>query len=386
MKLEEFLSPYSLISLAGENDYTAIETFLTTVSMELSGMNLRYDFPGGFTSFLANQTAQAFIFLIKNNDETIQGCGVISLRHYFHSGQKISAAYLSDVRIGPGVSESGRRQWKQCYHDLIHQFSQIDEFKNCISLFAAVFNDNKKAMSHIQKSRSIKYHSLHHYHVLTLMGPSPLRSLASVQAHSEFTLQWCTTDDDRELFQFIKNQNDKKDWAEYYCPGDPEDEWERRKNNWDGHHPSEFLVARDSQRRIVGAFMPWSPAKGRKMVINKLSRGFKLLNVVLRVMKKKTYREGGPFSLLYLTHLNLHIDLSQDQKARVLQQMIDQLYLQQIAQNYHGVVFSHSTEKFLAKIKQKYLSHQIQSTVFVINPDSRSLAPIKTMALEAAIL
>lgn len=302
MKLNDILSPYKYFSLSSENDNQGILEFFNSITMDTKSFSVRYDRGNDFFQFAREQSQKNFIFIMKDEKGIIRGTAAIATIPHLVNGEEKLLGYLGDLRISPLLSPKIRLTWKKCYSEIIANFKQIEEFQGIDFLYSAILDENQNAMRSLLKNNDqIIYHELTTYKTYNVFLKKPF----AFKANKTLKL-------DRASFQEIKNfllEVSHKPGMQEHILENGSDELKRRMDTWSDFNEESFLVIRNQQQKIVSVCAPHI-CQSKKLIIEKMSTGLKLLGKSISILGIPAIEDGKPINVLYLTYLKFHSSLS----------------------------------------------------------------------------
>lgn len=365
VSLSEFLNKYKHIREASPKDCDELLSFLSSIPMELNQLSLRYDLSPQPEKILHYQGNFYFNLVITNDDKSIGGYFVVTLRKFYINGEAQIAGYLSDMRVGRSLSKEGRKEWRDVYNSFMESFQEINEFSECQFFYSAILDDNKIALKTFRRaSNPVKYNPLFKYQSINLIARKPSYFLQ--RSSPLYTTRQAERGDELALRIFLEKQSKSKVMGEYFNLEDPCDEWERRKYSWDNFSINNFILIYDRSNQIVGSYLPWSPKKAKRIIVDKISRKYHYLNYLLNLLGKPTITSGQPINTLYLTHFEISNDLEKDDLAEVNHELLRSIYKFRLHTGHHSITFCDAYDSSLKKCLKNYLVEKIPSTVYQI--------------------
>jgi hypothetical protein len=83
------------------------------------------------------------------------------------------------------------------------------------------------------------------------------------------------------------------------------DEFVKRMSQWHGFELSSFFIAENSKSEIVGFVFPWISSKTRRLVVDSLPLGIRIMGCLMPLVGKPCITTGKELKVLYLTHLEI---------------------------------------------------------------------------------
>ena len=397
MKINDILSKYSHIRLAKLEDGEAITNFLESIPMKFGSISVRYYFEDSIWKFLNCQGDKSYVFLVTGiHSDDIYGYGVISIRDYFIFGKKHKAGYLSDLRISPKACHTAKLQWKEYLNDIFVNINEIDEFKGVSYFYAAVFENNIKALRLFKNKKfPLIFHPLLKYQAVSILGRKPVKFFKPNRTYLNFTIEKATKKDEQNLKAFLHSQNINKFWGEYFkTPGSNDlDEWCRREKSWDSFNIEDFFIGKNKVGKIVFSTLPWAPKETRKLIIEEIDKFYLFIGKIFKFIGKKELKKNSPLNNYYLTHLEISYGLKYAEKKEIFSEFLNHLYKTNFQRQYHSIIFCDYYDEAINDILNDYIVIKTQAQLYQIlskkNQKNMIDGPgdkILQMAFEAAIM
>ena len=397
MNFEEFFSRYQHLRLAKPEDNDAIITFLKSISMRMTNMTLRYEFSGSIWKFLDFQGERTHVVVMENDDKTIHGYGVLSIRKYYIFGKIHNAVYLSDLRVAKTLNPDAKKEWKQCMGDGLFNYKKIDEINDSPYFYSAVLSKNVKALSVFNKdSFPAVFHPIMKYRAVSILGRK-LQTYLLGFGHKtpQFTVMKAKQSDEHKLRKFLSVQNKRKIWGDYFAPPESSDfdEWKRRVQSWDNFNITDFILGKDSKDKIIFCTYPWSPQVTRRLVVDRAPLFYLALSKLFKLVGKIPILTGKPLKVLYLTHFEMAHELAETQKPEVLKGFFNYLYKTGIPKQYHSMTFCDYYDPAISSVLKKFICFNTPAQLYQIyakenHPQIIELDEnhVSKMSFEAAIV
>ncbi|MBX2987585.1 MAG: hypothetical protein KF802_06785 [Bdellovibrionaceae bacterium] len=280
--LDELFRPYPRLSRARtQDDQTDIFDLLDRTSMVSGSLALTFGRRPDFFKFLRIQGAKLIVFLMRNEDSSLQGIASMTIRPMKHDGREVAITYASDLRTSPQLCRSARLQWRKMYAELMKELPTVPEFQGTRTMLTAVWDDNAVAQrSLVKKNKNMEtlYSPLQDYSILSVLGrfwrrrdrgdvrPAEPRDFPGIRERlcsprNPRQLAWTPEDLDRTLSEL-------------------------------GRSYADFLVLdhADGSKSFV---LPVDQIPGRTVIVHSLPSFWKYLRGFLRVVFRLDIRLGG---------------------------------------------------------------------------------------------
>jgi hypothetical protein len=326
----EIFDKYPIYKLAEKSDEESIHEILESVSMKLSSeIELCYSRRQDLWNSFEESLQSPLIFMDREKKCSM---GVLSETKLYLKNKLITAYYASDLRIARSAPIEVRRQFKNCYLDII---SQVKDF-----CYTSILKQNVRALRTLTSKRSpFFYNELCEYVTRTiaiLPGPnfSPL-NIAPV------------TDQNVHLYKSYVEENKNKFLFSHQ-----------------NIHHDHFLIQSKNDKSILGCFSLYRP-KNRTLLVKTTSTWIKSVLSVIKFLLKK--EDGHKLPWVYMTHLQLQEGL--DHEA-ILSNIIKSsrkdglIKVGELLLILHGTRKSQKQTKFLAgcpQFMEKAILYQVET-------------------------
>lgn len=287
----ELLEKYPEFRLLKKEDDHKITKFFNQTSMETTDLKLRYERSPSFFTFLNYQADEVYVLGGDKDKENIKAIATMTIREGYVNGQKCRVAYLGDLRVKGGVRYSVR--WQSFFADIIKYSKQMSDVNVDYFITAVMGGNSKASQALIENKRSrYKYKKLCNYHMVSLI--MPYKKIASLK-NVEITR--ANESDKADLIGFLARQNKNRPF------GFTREYIERAFNHWDGLSIEDFIILKE-HGRIVSCCATWNPAPAKKIIVEFLPLGLRVLNQLVSPFTK-TSKVGEELKIQYLNFLNL---------------------------------------------------------------------------------
>ncbi|OFZ49033.1 MAG: hypothetical protein A2381_15615 [Bdellovibrionales bacterium RIFOXYB1_FULL_37_110] len=336
--LQDILKKYPHIHIADQSDNQAILHLIDTVSMETKNLPIFYSRGDNFFSLLECGYDSSFVLIMKDENKEVVGVGSFCLNQLYINGKLETAVYLMDARSKRHLPADLRQEWKVLFSELIEKSNHIIDFKFAKYFYCAIIASNQLAInSFVKKKRDFIYHELADYQSINILGKLPFRLWKKKPVSHNLTIGFAQPKDKQELSKFLDRENQLRPFGSCYDLKEINNCLEKRLKQWPHCNLNSFIIAKNPEEKIVGAFLPWSASPKRSLVIKKLNLNLFLLNLVMPMFKGKKAKLNKEFKTLYLTNFEIDSTLSYEIRQNAFTQMLEFLYKQKINQDYHSI-------------------------------------------------
>src|SRR3989339_354766 len=374
MKIAELLAKHPDFHLATPKDNEKILAFFSSIKMNTSSMEIRYDRSPDFFKLLSQQGYKSFVFLFDGKDGVISGISTIVLRKAFHEGKEIVIGYLSDLRVSPTIPRRMVVGWRKLYADTMDNYDVIDEFDGCQFMYSAILDENKNAINAFtrkDRESDIVYHALVKYEAINILGRIPLlRSLSKLRniINSGLSIEKLQKGDEGQLRNFLYETNHNRSLGFFFTKnGQGTDELTRRLLQWDDLLLENFIVIKKNGQ-IVASVCPWKSSLARRLVISNLSFPLRVLGLLMPLFGKQKILENSELSVLYLSHFEVAENLAPAERNAIICELVKFVLLDSISEQAHMISFlNYPTRSSLpALFKEGYLYRSTPGTLYQV--------------------
>jgi hypothetical protein len=290
MSFDQFIKKLPNLRRATPADNERILAFMQQTSAQ-KRLTLHYDRSPDFSALLNLSSPDHFVLYYEGN----QGIeGVIS--YTLIKSKDFDMLYVGDFKIA-ARSEDMKIQWRNFANDFIENIHQMDEFKSVKYIYMVMMDDNTKAYQRLitKNILSFNYKKVLSYKMINVIGQKWWKS-PKAQKFS-CTLTRATQENMSQLLT------------------------ETAKNKLGSDHPdiinyrskmmkpmATILEVKDQKNKIVLRASLEDVAMAKRIQIKRLPLALKLATMILPLFKGKSYSEGSPMEILYLSNVHFHCD------------------------------------------------------------------------------
>lgn len=284
--------------VASENDSDRIKNFYgdTVESEYLSYRNHR---TGSFFEPYKKYSSDFVTYILVDDEETVHAVATLLFREGYLNGEKQIIGYATDLKVS-----SNRKAILSWSNHFLPVLLQEREKRKCKYVFTVVTHAHKQAYNAFIRPRSPKrklprYHLFRRFQAVSLHGllpfvREPLESIETGHAIEQ---------DKEALTSYILKQTKK---LPYHISENQEEFWSE-PNQLFGQNLSDFIIAQDTKKNIVGCTLPWSGSNHQDVLIDQfegqghsLYNGLKFLSYL--GMAKALPSAGSKLNYKFLTH------------------------------------------------------------------------------------
>lgn len=360
---KDLLSHYPRLVLADPADNDEILDFLDQISMTTERGQITTNRRPDFFKLCELQGETFRVVLMRNDDQSIGGLGVLSLFPMLIQGEKRLIGYTSDLRISPQMSRKTRVQFHKWYAEFAGRCAELTEFEGSPYLITSIFDENEAAKkslveSKAQKNREPYYHPVFSYQNVNVMGRLPIWQKSPL--HCE-----CADDSDHEaLLDFLTSN-----------PQEAQFVWSReealRKLKLLNKSLSDFLIIRNQAGEITACTLPVSDQAYRKMIVKNLSLPTKVFGKLLPLFGRPLIKDEEPLNTAYLGFLKIKSQAPMEKCKAIqcfLQHLFDMQKKMKLRDRFHSVTFFAGQKDGLEGLLRKkgYLCLTLPATIYQV--------------------
>ncbi|MBX3022047.1 MAG: hypothetical protein KF799_10255 [Bdellovibrionales bacterium] len=287
------------------------------------------------------------------------GTGSLTSTPCFIAGQEGRFGYMSDLRIQTR-DKSLRLVWRDLFARILQYGPTLKELGERGRLLCVIIESNARAIKVLKESvhNGQRLVNIAPYAMITLFKRLPRPRRRS----TEFSVSQQTSVEELETFL----DSVQRPQAFGQCFLGPHFELRRRLKEWVGFSLGDFYVVRDCSGRMVGCTGLWNPNHCKQSVIEGpwWTRIYNMFAHALRLP-----RFGRPLEIVYLTHLSFAWDLSAEQKAEAMAQLMDALWPEKRKRRAEGLAFCDFKEFSLAGQLKGYLKVPVHVGLYTVMPE-----------------
>ncbi len=320
------------------------------------------DRKGSFFDKYRLQSQDFVTYIMENKDGQIEGIASMIFRKTIINGEETLTGFATDLRITN--SRHAIVQWPDL---LLPALSQAAQERNCQYVFSILNATQTHAYNALIRPRSQRrsiprYYLYRKYDLITLHGRIPFTNLPFL---STVRIEPMSTNDLEPLAQYLKSKAIHKPLSFPYSA----DLLNHRFQTWPGFEMKNFLIAKDSQKNIIGCAAPWKASQISSIIISKysgfgetiysFSKWLSYLNFVKRLPP-----EGQELKIKFLTHL--YAD-NPDIFATILSEAF------QITQKNELICYPHFEKTPLTMPQRNFLTSRMPFSIYTVMPPETPL-------------
>jgi hypothetical protein len=280
--------------------------------MKLPGLNLIYDRSPDLTTLLKCQAPQHET-IIGEIDNLILGLASLSWGPRYVFGEKQSISYLGDLRTVR--DHRAGLIWKGFFP----LFLDGVKASGIQHVLTGILADNAFAIKSLtkRKENEFQYHYLQQLSMVNVLGQKPFHSRSKV--HKVQKTPSVSTHAQR-LVSFIDQREKGKLFGQCLLDG----EWQRRLDVWPDFKLS-HIYSIENTKGIRAICIPWSVNKAKRMKAQNIRWWFSLSLNWLKIFGIKIPKVNEALEVAYLTHLHFAKDTSIEERAELLDALIQEV-------------------------------------------------------------
>jgi hypothetical protein len=369
MRLGEIMARYSRIRVGTWQDNASILKFLKSIPTTTSEIVFRFERKPDYFRYLRYQSRKPFVFTFHNDDGSLGGVASLCLKNLFFKGQMASMIYMSDVRMSPSLSRRTRIDWRAWYSDIVRHAHEIEEFNHPQFLFTLVMDGNEAPLRAFARGKSdVVYEHFAAYQTVNILGRRPWVK----GAKQAWKIRRAEAEDLPALRTFLHKQNVERPLGHHFTldpwehDGPPVDELQRRLNVWDDFGLDSFVIAENSQGRIVGCVAPWSFDRGRRLIVENLPQHLRILGSAMPVLGRPRIANGKSLQVLNLTHLEVDSELRSETRQSVFASMVDHIWQLPEMKDYHILSLADFEGETLLPALSNYIVQKTPASLYSV--------------------
>lgn len=356
------------VRIATEKDNESILKFYHQSAMSDKNQSIKYGRGNDFFTFLKDRSDQFLVLTIWDDQNAIQGVGVISYRNGFINNELTTIGYLGDLRVN--LNKKLIREWRKLYSLLMKYSAYLPETFYCKYYQTVIIDQNTKAKSTLVETKipNLKYELLEKYKMINVIGKinlptNQLFSIAPMQENEKDSIQ-------NFLFNFDRQRNFGRDWNH---------ELDFRLTRWKNFTNKSIHVIKDSNQKIMAITSSWNPIESKQVMVTNIPLIFKilvpLLNFFPLVQIKPLPKKDRPIDILYLNQFVFDPGLSLSDKKNIVSQVINYLF----KENFSMLAYADFESQSLLENNKQFITNTIQMSMYTVhslNENNQIIDPI----------
>jgi hypothetical protein len=358
MDVASFMAKHPNGRLATRADNERLLAFYRKMSMVGGAFNIQFVKEPDYFRYLDYEGKKHYVLAVENDAGEMEGMGAVSARPCYIGGRPDEVVHFSDLRFMPAKKRTVPFDWKEFMYDFCQIGHTLKEIEGTVMFTGSFVLANEFARRAFTSLKTpFKISTIASFQMVNLMARRPRKRFGLLRPPSGFrvTVSRGKESDREDLKTFLDAVSRRRELGFVWTGKDSE--LDRRTETWDGFSIESYFIARDSERQIVGCFAPWDNSIGRRIILDDFPYGLGVVAPFLRRVLRNMPQPGEPLRILYLTGLEVSLDLDEKQRQTVLASMLDALYESGEAEQYHMVSYAdYNCESLLPAVKPAYLT------------------------------
>ncbi len=314
LTLKDFFANYPHISLGTEKDNQDILDFYHKRSLSSKKSEIVYERGNDFFAFLKERSHTSHVIIMRDDNSSIQGMGVLSYRPGFIDGRAVTVGYLGDLRIK--LNRKLVREWRLMYANLMRLSPVMKETFHCNHYQTVLIDENIESQNNLAETKidNLFYQRLTRYKMVNIIGRI---KLVSYSHH----LRWATSLDKDLILDFLntglKRNLFAHDWAQ---------EFNRRLETWENFDISHYILVFDQHGNLKAVTSLWNPIKTKQIKLTSIPTSLKYIHKILRVLPlvqvKKLPKENTTLNIMYVNQIEFDDNLSIAEKKNIANEIM----------------------------------------------------------------
>ncbi len=358
MDVASFMAKHPNGRLATRADNERLLAFYKKMSMLGGAFHIQFVKDPDYFRYLDYEGKKHYVLAVENDRGEMEGMGAVCARPCYIGGKVDEVVHFSDLRFVHSKKRTVKFDWKEFMYDFCQVGHTIDEIEGTVTYMGSFVLANDFARRAFTSLKTpFKISTVASFQMVNLMARNPLKRFGLLKRRSGFRVHVSRANEtDRDALKEFLDRTSRRRELGYVWTG-KDGELERREQAWDGFSLRSFYIARDSQREIVGVMAPFDNSLGRRIVLDDFPYGLGKVTPYLKHVLRNMPQPGEPLRILYLTGLEVSLDLDNTQRQTVLQALLDALYESGEAAPYHMVSYAdYDCESMLPAVKPAYLT------------------------------
>lgn len=361
MSLKDILPLIPPLRFLEKRDHEELFRLFEASPMKLPGLNLIYDRSPDLTTLLDCQ-APHHLTIVGEEDQRLLGLASLSWGKRYVFGEKQTASYLGDLRTVR--DRKAGLIWKGFFTKFLDGIKQ----SGIQHVVSGVLADNAFAMKSLveRDDNEFKYHYLQQLMMVNFLGQKPLQSKKNAYKVNMTPVQSAQAE---RLVSFMDQREKEKMFG--YCLTDGE--WQRRLEIWPDFNLAK-IYSIETEKGIRATCIPWSVNKAKRMKAQDIRWWFSLSMNWLKVFGIKIPKENEALDIAYLTHLNFAPDASVDEKAILLDAMIQEMRKEKWIKNSSFISYADQNNLYQQDLFKKYALQTTKVNLYLVTKRDETIS------------
>jgi len=324
--------------------------------------------PGKFFDQYRLQSPQFDVFALKSDSGEIKGMAAIIYRQAHIGGSAIEIGYCTDLRIAP--DREAILTWTKHFLPVLQEAMKE---RRCEYFFSVVVPQDSRAYNALVRPRSARrniprFYMLGRFELVTVMGRLPWASkpLSTIEIHRG------QESDFEQLLEYLQKSSKERTLSYVFTAELLRD----RLNHWPGLSIESFLIARDSQKRIIGCVAPWDSYEVQNFTVQEYHGFTKTLKTAVGLlsytgMAQPLPKEKEALNFMYLTHL--YAD-----NPDIFYSLLYESY--EMARPTKSLVYGHFVSNLITLPPKQFISTPLPLAVYSMLPPDQALPEFLRMS------
>jgi hypothetical protein len=367
LDITQLLKNYPGVELFDEvcDQEEAFQIF-TMIPMKLPGLNLIYDRSPTFLSLLKAQ-APEFQTFIGRHEGKMLGFASLAWGPRWLKEEKKIVSYIGDLRVVP-VKEA-KAMWKQFYPALLDCSKEVFGIDYHLT---AVLSDNKFALKSLVeegRKRSFKYHPLKPTTMVNILSKNPLSPYPALRPQEHIRKISVMSSEMEKVLTFMDQSERKKIFG--HCL--KESEWARRLKTWDGLQESSLYLF-ENEKGLRATCLPWSANALKRLKVNSMKGWLKAGLVLPRLLGLPFPKNDEALKIVYLTHLYFAEDVTDEERALILNQFIQEMRTQDWIKKATFISYADPWGIHRHRLMKKFFLQKTPVNLYAVTREGESLS------------
>lgn len=222
-------------------------------------LDIRMQRPQDFFLQYQLQTDEFETYLLKNDEQKIEGVASFVYRDAHILGQVHKIGYCTDLRVSN--SREAILAWTKYFLPLIEQGAKEHQVE---FFFSVVAQNEGRAQNALLRPRSARrniprFYMLARFDVVMVIGRLPF----AIKPLHTIDISPATENDLDALAYYLREKSRDRALSFVYTP----ELLRKQINTWPGLYPQSFLIARDKSKNIIGCVAPWDSFEVQNFVV-----------------------------------------------------------------------------------------------------------------------
>ncbi len=361
MNLQSLLEKYPHVQVASEEDNRIILEYYHGSPLSKGKDSLQYLRGNDFFAFLKERSNDYIVFLLKDDNEKIQGVAIVSYREGYINGEKTTIGYVGDLRIS--LNRKLIKEWRGMLTEFFQNTHKMSDTFHCKYYYTAFIHSNIYSKINLinTKIKNVKFKELASYNMYNIIGAFQLPKLST---NEEFAIEWGSSSTKEMIVDFLNSKHKNLQFGHNQSI-----EIERKIQSLDNFTVENFIIIK-SNNVIKSINYVWDPVSTKQVVLSCIPSIFNFIHYLSKLIPFLNMRslpiKEKPFNILYLSQFTWCPTLSEAEKEQVFKLSCHFLFKQEKF-FFNVLAFADFTKYSLCRKMKGFIYQKIPMGMYTVH-------------------